>query len=69
MPSGREIHSSPTAYVPPELDEDVLARMRVPVEEETADGFEGVGEGDSSDDGGGGGKVVVGAFPGTAGYY
>ncbi|KAI9869095.1 MAG: hypothetical protein M1813_002919 [Trichoglossum hirsutum] len=69
MPSGREIHSSPTAYVPPELDEDVLARMRAPVEEETADGFEGVGEGDSSDDGGGGGKVVVGAFPGTAGYY
>ena len=72
MPSGREIHS-PAVYTPPGLDGDVLARMRAPVGEGDEEGgpvFMG-GEGDSSEEEGGGGRerVVVGAFPGTGGYY
>ncbi|KAL8707176.1 MAG: hypothetical protein Q9225_007808 [Loekoesia sp. 1 TL-2023] len=35
MPSGREIHSS-TMYVPPELDADVLEKMRAPPDPEEA---------------------------------
>jgi hypothetical protein len=70
VPSGREIHN-PAPYAPPGLDEDALAKMRVPVEEEGG-GFEGRGEReeDSSEEEGGGGRgVIVGASPGTAGYY
>ncbi|KAI9776573.1 MAG: hypothetical protein M1839_009477 [Geoglossum umbratile] len=69
MPLGREIHNSPTAYTPPALDEDVLAKMRAPAGED-GDGPVFMGEeGDSSDDEASGGKVAVGAFPGTGGYY
>lgn len=31
MPSGREIHT-PTPYIPPALEEDVLVRMRAPAD-------------------------------------
>jgi hypothetical protein len=69
MPLGREIHNSPTAYTPPALDEDVLAKMRAPAGED-GDGPVFMGEeGDSSDDEASGGRAVVGAFPGTGGYY
>jgi len=32
LPSGRDIHSSPAPYGPPQLDAEHLARMRAPPE-------------------------------------
>ncbi|KAI4179996.1 MAG: hypothetical protein L6R41_007516 [Letrouitia leprolyta] len=48
MPSGREIHSS-TIYVPPELDVDILEKMRAPPDPEEAKAFMAEDD-DSSDD-------------------
>ena len=58
MPSGREIHSS-TAYVPPELDADVLEKMRAPPDPD--DVRAPMDEDDSSDDE----EAVENGLPGT----
>ncbi|KAL8800594.1 MAG: hypothetical protein Q9182_005056 [Xanthomendoza sp. 2 TL-2023] len=47
MPSGREIHSS-TPYVPPELDADVLEKMRAPPDADDARAL--MNDDDSSED-------------------
>ncbi|KAL9597859.1 MAG: hypothetical protein Q9219_004880 [cf. Caloplaca sp. 3 TL-2023] len=61
MPSGREIHSS-TTYVPPELDADVLEKMRAPPDPDEAGGLADDGS-DSSDDEGPAESGPPGAFP------
>lgn len=66
MPLGRDIHT-PKPYISPSLDEDVLARMRAPPDE---DDLKARNDGsDSSDEDGSGSKDPVGAFPGTKGEY
>ena len=65
MPSGREYHS-PSPYQIPALDEDVLARMRVPPDASEL-AFQG-GEGDSESDEESR-LEPIGAFPGTKGEY
>ncbi|KAL8685921.1 MAG: hypothetical protein Q9218_007466, partial [Villophora microphyllina] len=61
MPSGREIHTL-KPYVPPELDADLLERMRAPPDSQderaAADGG-----GDSSDDEASIKNGLPGAFP------
>ncbi|KAL8690332.1 MAG: hypothetical protein Q9224_004427, partial [Gallowayella concinna] len=60
MPSGREIHSS-TAYVPPELDANVLEKMRAPPDPGDARAL--MNENDSSDDEEPAEGGLPGAFP------
>lgn len=48
MPSGREIHSS-KSYVPPELDADILEKMRAPPDPDETGALMDDGD-DSSDD-------------------
>ena len=65
MPSGRDIHST-KRYVPPSLDEDILAHMRAPPDNTH---FENAMDNDSSDDSGQEGKrqsEPPGAFPGSS---
>ena len=65
MPSGRDIHS-PKVYIPPNLDEDTLARMRAPPENII---IGSAMENDSSNDSGEEEKRqsnVPGAFPGSS---
>ncbi|KAL9000608.1 MAG: hypothetical protein Q9188_005658 [Gyalolechia gomerana] len=66
MPSGREIHSS-TTYVPPELDADVLEKMRAPPDPEEAKALMADGA-DSSDDEGPVESGLPGAYPGKPPY-
>ncbi|KAL8731114.1 MAG: hypothetical protein Q9166_003642 [cf. Caloplaca sp. 2 TL-2023] len=73
MPSGREIHSS-TMYVPPELDADVLERMRAPPDPDDARAL--MDEDDNSEDEAPAEGSLPGAFPnrvaggpGTNEYY
>jgi hypothetical protein len=68
MPSGREYFSNMQAWVPPNLDAGVLARMRAPPEERAKSG---VGEDDSDDEDGGGMPRPPGAFEsgGASTYY
>ncbi|OCL09951.1 hypothetical protein AOQ84DRAFT_397114 [Glonium stellatum] len=65
MPSGREYHT-PKTYIPPALDEDVMARMRAPPDPSDA-AFEG--DEDDSGDENNNRSSPVGAFPGTKGEY
>lgn len=57
MPSGREIHSSPT-YVAQELETDVLERLRAPPDAENARAL--AKDDDSSED-----EAQVDGLPGT----
>ncbi|KAI9878427.1 MAG: hypothetical protein M1830_000910 [Pleopsidium flavum] len=66
MPSGREIHT-PKPFIPPSLDEDILARMRAPPE--SSDAVAGADEDNSSDEGNGDGKEVPGALPAVRTAY
>ncbi|KAL8824441.1 MAG: hypothetical protein Q9170_008156, partial [Blastenia crenularia] len=61
VPSGREIHS-PTMYAPPELDADVLEKMRAPPDPVEARALMR-DDSDSSDDGGPPHNDLPGAFP------
>ncbi|KAJ5261579.1 hypothetical protein N7505_008446 [Penicillium chrysogenum] len=62
LPSGRDIHSPPTPYQPPSLDEDQLMRMRAPPDER--DDIQVGSDDDSEDDAGQpGGCGTPGAFP------
>ncbi|KAL8920165.1 MAG: hypothetical protein Q9208_006411 [Pyrenodesmia sp. 3 TL-2023] len=61
MPSGREIHSS-KPYVPPELDADILEKMRAPPDPDEARALMDDG-GDSSDDDVPAENGLPGAFP------
>ena len=71
MPSGREIHTVPT-YKPPALDDNVLAKMRAPVDSEDR-AFRGFEEDSGEDDvtrDDASEKELPGAFPGsTRAYY
>lgn len=60
MPSGREIHSS-TAYVPPELEAEVLEKMRAPPDPDDARAM--MNEDDSSEDDNPSEAGLPGAFP------
>ncbi|KAL8709236.1 MAG: hypothetical protein Q9220_005979 [cf. Caloplaca sp. 1 TL-2023] len=61
MPSGREIHST-TLYVPPELDADILEKMRAPPDPDEARALMADDE-DSSDNDPSTDKIVPGTFP------
>lgn len=63
MPSGREIHSS-KPYVPPELDADVLEKMRAPAEPDESRVLMDDENDDSSDEDVPGESGLPGAFPG-----
>ncbi|KAL8931664.1 MAG: hypothetical protein Q9216_007123 [Gyalolechia sp. 2 TL-2023] len=67
MPSGREIHSS-TTYVPPELDPDVLEKMRAPPDPEEARALMAADGADSSDEEGPVESGLPGSFPGKSPY-
>jgi hypothetical protein len=65
MPSGREYHT-PKLYITPGLDDDVISRMRAPLDPSDA-GFKG--DEDDSEDEDLNKSSPVGAFPGTKGGY
>jgi len=68
MPSGRDIHST-KPYIPPNLDEETLARMRAPPDSENV-GRSALDDSSSdSDDDGAKRKMqgdLPGAFPGSS---
>lgn len=64
MPSGRDIHSL-KAFVPPELDEETLIRMRAPPDRNAENAA--AANDDSSDEEGGASRAPPGAFPGASG--
>ncbi|KAL8945947.1 MAG: hypothetical protein Q9222_007591, partial [Ikaeria aurantiellina] len=75
MPSGREIHST-TLYVPPQLDGNILEKMRAPPDPDEARAVMADDDEDSSDDDLSTENTVPGSFPskstGSAGaseYY
>ncbi|KAL9576242.1 MAG: hypothetical protein Q9212_007266, partial [Teloschistes hypoglaucus] len=63
MPSGREIHTS-KPYVPPELDADILDKMRAPPDPLDERGLDDDDE--SSDEDGAVEDRLPGAFPGRS---
>lgn len=65
MPSGREVHPT-KPYVPPKLDDDILARMRAPPEAAKVDLMAGDDDSSSNDEDGKGQISLPGAFPGSS---
>ncbi|KAL2058392.1 hypothetical protein ABVK25_001120 [Lepraria finkii] len=65
MPSGREVHPT-KPYVPPKLDDDILARMRAPPEAAKVDLMAGDDDSSSNDEDDKGQISLPGAFPGSS---
>jgi hypothetical protein len=65
MPSGREVHLT-KPYQPPKLDDDTLARMRVPADVANAERMAGDDDSSSNDEDDKGQSSLPGAFPGSS---
>jgi hypothetical protein len=66
LPSGREYHK-PQAFMPPVLDDDVLAKMRAPPDPQDVGASYGAGNDDSGSEDER--EQPPGAFPGTQRDY